>query len=84
MKILREGPEKPRFVYNVTCPACDSLLEFDESDMKLHDAGRNETEKYVVCLKCERKIFNGRFSEWRKIPVPPPPTEIKPRPPFRP
>jgi uncharacterized protein with PIN domain len=77
MKILRRGPPKPQFVYQVTCPKCQSELEFSESDIQLTEMIRNEQSRYVVCLGCEKQISDVG---WKKTPIPP---EYTPRPPFK-
>lgn len=55
IKVIKYGYRK------TTCPKCNAVLMYEETDVIFEDLGRNEVRTVIVCPVCEEKIEVSYF-----------------------
>lgn len=51
IKIIEYGKKR-----RVKCICCGSILEYEESDIKSLQTGKNEWKKYIICPVCNHEV----------------------------
>lgn len=52
IKIIQYGQK-----HRVTCPECESILEYDRSDIKSIYVKHNDYDHYIICPVCLERIY---------------------------
>ncbi len=62
MTIIKNGRGKKR--YQGTCPKCESILEFDDAEIKVyHDFDCDCDCDYVICPVCNEFLYKDNYKE---------------------